>query len=99
MGHRLSKLSEQEVARTEKVIIGGKSLEFSPWTLAFRHVDESTPTGALYWGGGVVETGCHYVALAVGLKPRDLPVSASRLLGLKVCATTAQRVSEIFHTS
>jgi hypothetical protein len=34
------------------------------------------------------ETGLIFVALAV-LEIRDLPVSASQVLGLKACATTA----------
>jgi hypothetical protein len=33
--------------------------------------------------------GAHYVDKA-GLQLRDLPASASQVLGLKVCATTAQ---------
>jgi hypothetical protein len=58
------------------------------------------------WGGVVVvvfETGFLCVALAVhsgthsvdqtGLELRDTPASASKVLGLKVCVTTAQRIS------
>jgi hypothetical protein len=51
-----------------------------------------------FWGGG--GTGFLCVALAVpeltladqaGLKLRNAPASASQVLGLKVCATTAQQ--------
>jgi hypothetical protein len=51
-----------------------------------------------FWGGGVQDKvslcspgcpGTHFVDQA-GLELRNLPVSASQVLGLKACATTAQ---------
>jgi hypothetical protein len=51
------------------------------------------------WGG--FKTGFLCIALAVdqaGLELRNLPASASRVLGLKVCTTTAQHGSAVKST-